>query len=96
MAESFDQFQPGQRVQVTAQIPQRQRVWVIRTVGKVVRFEQRKTGSWYAHAKDDKLWLDRLIIEKDDGEIVMCNLDSYTNVELLPDEATTPAVASEA
>lgn len=86
MAMSVDQFEPGQRVVVTQQIPQRQRVWTTRITGKVVRYEQRKTGSWFAHAKDDKLWLDRLVIEKDDGEIVVCNLDSYTHVEKLSDE----------
>ena len=88
MANAVDQFQPGQRVQITQQIPQRLRVWVTSVTGKVVRYEQRKTGSWYAHAKDDKLWLDRLVIEKDDGEIVVCNLDGYTHVELLPAAAT--------
>lgn len=88
MPTSVDQFKPGQRVAVTQQIPQRQRVWTTRVTGKVLRYEQRKTGSWYAHAKDDKLWLDRLVIEKDDGEIVVCNLDGYTHVEMLPETAS--------
>ena len=83
MAQSIDQFQPGQRVAVTQQIPQRDTDWTIRVEGTVVRFEQRKTGSWYAHAKDDRLWLDRLVLRKDDGEIVVCNLDQYTRVEEL-------------
>lgn len=51
--------------------------------GSVVRYEQSKTGSWYAHAKDDRLWLDRLILKKDDGEIVYLNLDQYSLVEPL-------------
>ncbi len=34
-------------------------------------------------AKDDKLWLDRLVLRKDDGEVVVCNLDSYTRVEMI-------------
>lgn len=90
MASSVDQFEPGQRVAITQQIPQRDRVWTTKVVGIVVRYEQRKTGSWYAHAKDDKLWLDRLVIKKEDGEIVVCNLDNYTHVELL---AASPVAA---
>ena len=94
MASSVDQFEPGQRVTVTQQIPQRDRVWTTQLTGEVVRYEQRKTGSWYAHAKDDKLWLDRLVIKKEDGEIVVCNLDGYTHIELLP--ASSTAATTEA
>lgn len=76
-------YVPGRRVAVVQQIPQRDEVWTSRTEGEIVRYEQRKTGSWYAHAKDDRLWLDRLVVRKDDGEIVVFNLDGYTHVEVL-------------
>lgn len=76
-------YAPGQRVVVTQQIPQRDEVWTIKVEGVVQRYEQKKTGSWFAHSKDDKLWLDRLTLEKDDGEIVVCNLDRYTRVEVV-------------
>lgn len=84
MPQQMQTYQPGQRVTVTQQIAQRQRTWTIAITGEVVRYEQRKTGSWFAHSKDDKLWLDRLVIRKDDGEIVVCNLDSYSHVEVHP------------
>jgi hypothetical protein len=83
MPQTIEEFRPGQRVAITQQIPQRDRVWTIRVDGVVVRSEQRKTGSWFAHAKDHKLWLDRLLIRKDDGELVTVNLDPYTHVEVL-------------
>jgi hypothetical protein len=83
MPTPVDQFKPGQRVTVTQQIAQRDEVWPISVTGNVVRFEQNKTGSWYAHAKDDKLWLDRLVLKKDDGEIIVLNLDQYTHIEAL-------------
>jgi len=51
------------------------------TEGTVVRYGQQKTGSWFAHAKDDKLWLDRLELKKDDGEIVVCNVDGNSVIE---------------
>ena len=84
MPQQTQTYTPGQRVTVTQQIAQRHRTWTITVTGEVVRYEQRKTGSWYAHAKDDKLWLDRLVVRKDDGEIVVCNLDAYSNVQVHP------------
>ncbi len=73
----------GMRVEVTQQVPRQNQAFHTRTQGVVVKIEQRKTGSWFAHAKDDKLWLDRLTVRKDDGEIVVFNLDALTHVEVL-------------
>ncbi|MEM8494388.1 MAG: hypothetical protein AAF663_03265 [Planctomycetota bacterium] len=70
---------PGRRVRVVKQM--QLKGWTTETVGAVQAYEQRKTGSWYAHGKDDKLWLDRLVLELDDGEIVTLNLDGYSRVE---------------
>lgn len=85
MSHPTDTFKPGMVVQVTQQIPQRDEVWTTATRGTVLKFEQAKTGSWFAHGKDDKLWLDRLTLRKDDGEIIELNLDPYTHVEVLSD-----------
>ena len=74
-------FEPGTRVTVTQQVPQRDEVWTNKITGTVLRYEQSKTGSWFAHAKDDKLWLDRLTLRLDDGERVTLNLDAYTRIE---------------
>ncbi len=71
----------GDRVKVTQQTPRQQGVITISVEGVVVRMGQQKTGSWYAHSKDDKLWLDRLELRKSDGELVVLNLDRYTLVE---------------
>lgn len=80
---SADELTPGMRVEITQQVPRQDKTFSARIQGVVVKAEQRKTGSWFAHAKDDKLWLDRLTIRKDDGEIVMFNLDALTHVEVL-------------
>jgi len=74
-------YQPGTRVRVTQQIPFGKGTRTITVEGEIQRFGQQKTGSWFAHAKDDRLWLDRLELKKDDGEIVVCNLDQYSRVE---------------
>lgn len=76
-------FAPGTRVRVTQQLPQTHTVWTTTLEGVVSRYRQAKTGSWFAHAKADKLWLDRLEVRKDDGEIVTLNLDRYSVVEAI-------------
>lgn len=89
----MDEYLPGQRVVVTHQIPQRDEVWMTKIVGTVQRYEQRKTGAWYCHAKDERLWLDCLTLIKDDGETVVCNLDGYAHVQVVSepdDEAEAP------
>src|SRR5438045_1674481 len=73
---------PGARVKVTQQIAARDYTWTTTVTGTVVSYAQKETGSWFAHAKDDKLWLDRLTIKKDDGEITTLNLDDYTRIEV--------------
>lgn len=73
--------QPGKRVRVTQQMPHRDESWTNTTEGVVTRYRQAKTGSWFAHAKDDQLWLDRLELRLDDGEITVLNLDRYTLIE---------------
>lgn len=81
MSEAVTQYVPGKRVRVTQQIPFGKAANSTTVEGTILRFGQQKTGSWFAHAKDDKVWLDRLELRKDDGEIVVVNLDQYSRVE---------------
>ncbi len=76
------QLVPGAKVKVVQQIAARNYSWSSETSGTVVEFMQQQTGSWYAHSKDDKLWLDRLTIKKPDGEITTLNLDGFSVVKL--------------
>ena len=82
-------LRPGAKVRITQQIAGRDYTWTSDVVGTVVDFEQKQTGSWYAHSKHDKLWLDRLLLKKDDGELTTLILDDYSHVEVL-----TPGPAS--
>jgi len=70
---------------VTQQTPLRDRTWSEVVEGTVVRFRQAKTGSWFAHARGDRLWLDRLEVQRDDGELVVLNLDQFSVIESLGD-----------
>jgi hypothetical protein len=74
---------PGVRVKVTQQIAARNYTISSDVIGTVVSFEQAPTGSWFAHAKNDRLWLDRLTIRKDDGELTTLNFDAATHFEIL-------------
>jgi len=72
---------PGTRVKVTQQMPQVDKVWTTEVEGTVLRWRQAVTGSWYAHGRNDRLWLDRLELRRDDGELVTLNLDRYSVIE---------------
>ena len=76
------QLKPGARVKVTQQITARDYTWTSEVRGTVMEFEQQQTGSWYAHSKNDRLWLDRLRIRKDDGELTTLNLDMNSHIEV--------------
>jgi len=71
----------GSRVRITQQIPFHKHPTAATLEGVILRMGQQKTGSWFAHARDNKLWLDRIELRKDDGEIVVVNLDQFTVVE---------------
>ena len=91
-------LRPGVRVKVTQQIAARHYALTSDVTGTIVEYQQEQTGSWYAHSKNDKLWLDRLLVRKADGELTTLNLDDYSHVEILTDEpaaATGPARANE-
>jgi hypothetical protein len=87
------QLMPGARVRITQQIAARHYSWSSAVEGVVVDYAQKETGSWFAHSKDDKLWLDRLVLRKDDGEITTLNLDDYSNVQVLSPAGAAAAEA---
>src|SRR4051812_18009690 len=80
---------PGMKVKVTQQIAARDYAWASEVRGTVMEYRQKQTGSWFAHSKNDKLWLDRLTLRLPDGEVMTLNLDDYSVVEIeggAPDE----------
>jgi hypothetical protein len=92
-----NQLTPGTIVEVTQQIPHRDRTWTNTVRGTIVSYQQKQTGSWFAHSKNDKLWLDRLMLRKDDGEVTTLNLDDYSHVKVLGKSdpgAETPATVT--
>jgi type 1 glutamine amidotransferase len=84
------ELKPGQRVRVVQEIDRREGNWQHEVVGKVVWARPEPTGSWFAHGKNDKLWLGRVRLEKEDGELTTIVVDQHTRLELL-DDGSTPA-----
>lgn len=92
-------LRPGSRIRITQQIAKGDGVWTTAVEGVVVAFGQAKTGSWFAHSKGDRLWLDRVELRRDDGEIVVCSLDQLSRIEVIeaaPAEGGSAAGASPA
>jgi len=80
-------IKPGARVRVEQSIHAGESAgraeWTTRVEGTVLSCEAEPTSSWYAHGKDDRVWLLRLRLKKDDGEITALNLDEASVVTIL-------------
>ncbi len=74
------QFPAGTPVRVIQEIRKREGVYHAEVVGIVDAWESRPTGSWYAHGKQDRYWLQRLRLKKADGEITWLVLDDATRI----------------
>lgn len=80
-------IKPGQRIRVRHTIRRREGHWRGEVEGVVESVELKKTGSWYAHSEDNKYWLRRITLRKDDGELTMISLDQLSDVEVLSEPA---------
>jgi hypothetical protein len=80
---AFEDLKPGQRVRVHQMIDRRAGDWHCTVEGVVQAVQTAKTGSWYAHGKDDKLWLRRVRLAKDDGELSTLSVDRWSEIELV-------------
>lgn len=83
MSEAIEQYEVGSLVRVTKVLVHGEERSAFVIEGELLRMGQQKTGSWYAHSKDKKLWLDRVEIKKADGEIVVVNLDDQSQIEIV-------------
>lgn len=83
MSDTATEYEIGSRVRVTQQVIMSNEGKLTSVEGVVLRVGQQKTGSWFAHGRDKKLWLDRIELRKDDGELVVVNLDQYSRVDVI-------------
>ena len=81
--DTLDSLQVGVRVRVHQRI-RRADLWVDFVVeGELVALERRPTGSWFAHGKNGRLWLNRIVLKKPDGEQSELVIDEQTQIERL-------------
>lgn len=73
----------GTRVRVTQSFQGGAQAVEARVEGVVEAWEAEPTGSWHAHGKDGRLWLNRLRLRKDDGELTLLVIDERSDVEQL-------------
>lgn len=76
-------FPPGTPVRVTQTIARRDGDYHAEVVGVVEAWQDRPTGSWYAHGRHDKLWLRRLSLRQHDGELTVLVVDDGTTIARL-------------
>ena len=81
-------FPPGTRVRVRHMIDHRSDPIGAEVTGVVEAWEQLPTGSWYAHGRGGKLWLSRLQLRKEDGELTLLVIDESTTITKLEAEAS--------
>lgn len=62
--------------------------WNTQVEGTIVSCEAEPTASWFAHGKNDQVWLLRLRLRKVDGELTTLNLDDRSVVTILALPAT--------
>jgi len=82
---NLNNCKPGQRVRISQEIDRREGNWRTEITGVIESIGRETTGSWFAHSKDDKYWLLRVRLRKDDGELTTIAVDPLTRVELLAD-----------
>ena len=83
--ENLVDLKVGQKVRIRQKIDRREGDWHTELVGTIREIRQQKTGSWFAHNRDNKVWLYRIHLQKESGEISVLTIDQWTQVELLSD-----------
>ena len=79
----------GTRVRVTQIIRGRDTGWTTQVEGEVLSHAAEKTGSWFAHGRHDRVWLDRIRLRKDDGEVTALNLDQHSQITILQEPVSS-------
>ena len=91
IGEALPDIAPGDRIRVTERIVGHGQTWLTEVEGEVVSVRAEPTGAWYAGAKGDHLWLFRILLRKDDGEISNLIVDQNMGVQILNRAGTAAA-----
>ena len=77
------QIKVNDRVEVTQTVERRDGDRETTVCGTVVMLEEQPTGAWFAHSADGKLWLGRLQLRQEDGELTTLILDRSSRIKIL-------------
>jgi hypothetical protein len=83
VSDTAPDIQPGDRIRITEKIVSHDEKWLTEVEGMVLSCRPEPTESWFARRKDDKLWLLRIRLRKDDGEITALVVDQNSELEVL-------------
>jgi hypothetical protein len=81
--QTFDQLQPGNRVEVVHEVKVGFRTWSSRTTGTVVSKDRRRHSLHFNRNFDDKVFSDVLVLKRDDGELTTITLDEFSELRKL-------------
>jgi hypothetical protein len=73
----FTELKPGDRVEVEQEVKVGGEVWTTKTCGAVLRTERRRHGLHFRRNRDDKVFSDLIVLERD-GELVTLTMDEFT------------------
>jgi hypothetical protein len=76
--KTFEQLQPGDRVELDHVVKVGFKTWQTKTVGKVVSAERRRHSLHYQRNFDDKVYSDVIVLERKDGELTTVTLDEFS------------------
>lgn len=86
---------PGDRVRIVGKIVAHDETWLAPAEGEVISVHSEPTGAWFAGQKYAHLWLMRLVLRKDDGELHSLVVDQNTQVDLLKKGEWSDTIAEE-
>ena len=85
---TFEQLQPGDRVEIVHEVKVGFRKWQTNTVGVVVRTDRRRHGLHNRRNFDDKVYSDIIVLKREDGELTTVTLDEFSDLRKLPATAS--------
>ena len=75
---TFDQLQPGDRVELEHEVKVGFRQWMTRTIGTVVSKDRRRHSLHFQRNFDDKVFSDILVLRRESGELTTVTLDEFS------------------
>jgi hypothetical protein len=74
-------FPPGTSVRVSQAFARGPNRITVEVTGVVEQWQEKASGSWFAHGKRGAYWLTRLLLRKNDGELTELVMDNSTAIE---------------